>query len=84
MTTFDEVRAVLKDVLQLGPRADAMDRNTSLLGGIPEFDSAAVVSVVMALEDRFGFTIEDEEISADTFHTIGALSDFADRKLAAG
>jgi acyl carrier protein len=83
MATFDDVREVLRDVLQLGPRADGFDANTSLLGGIPEFDSAAVVSVVMALEDRFGFEIEDEEINADAFETVGTLTDFVDGKLAA-
>jgi len=84
MDSFNEIRNVLQEVLQLGDRARRMERGTQLLGGIPEFDSAAVVSVVMAVEDRFGLVVEDEEITAETFQTVGTLTDFVDRKLAAG
>ncbi len=83
MATIDNVRNILKDVLQLGPRADGLQETTSLFGSIPEFDSVAVVSVLTALEDRFGIMIEDDEISAETFETVGNLTRFVDNKLAA-
>ena len=82
MATIDNVRNILKDVLQLGPRADSLQESTSLFGSIPEFDSVAVVSVLTALEDRFGIMIEDDEISAETFETVGNLTRFVDNKLA--
>lgn len=82
MATIDDVKRILKDVLQLGPRADGFGQNTVLLGSIPEFDSYAVVTVVTALEEGFGFVVEDDEIDADTFATIGSLTAFVDRKLA--
>ena len=82
MATIDNVRSILKDVLQLGPRADSLQESTSLFGSIPEFDSVAVVSVLTALEDRFGIMIEDDEISAETFETVGNLTRFVDDKLA--
>jgi acyl carrier protein len=40
-----------------------------------------VVSVITAIEESFGVTIEDDEISAANFQTIGSLSDFVQRKL---
>ena len=83
MATIDNVRSILKDVLQLGPRADALQESTTLFGSIPEFDSVAVVTVLTALEDRFGIMIEDDEISADTFETVGNLTRFVDNKLSA-
>ena len=83
MATIDNVRNILKDVLQLGPRADDLQDTTSLFGSIPEFDSVAVVTVLTALEDRFGIMIEDDEISAETFETVGNLTRFVDTKLAA-
>jgi acyl carrier protein len=81
--TFDQVKAVLRDVLQLGPRADRLTRETQLLGSLPELDSMAVVTVITALEERFGITVEDDEISAETFATVGALADFVESKLSA-
>ena len=64
MATIDNIRNILKDVLQLGHRADGLNASTSLFGSIPEFDSVAVVTVLTALEDRFGILIEDDDISA--------------------
>ncbi len=83
MTTIDNIRNILKDVLQLGQRAQGFDAATSLFGSIPEFDSVAVVTVLTALEDRFGILIEDDDISAETFETVGNLTAFVDQKLAA-
>jgi acyl carrier protein len=51
-----------------------------LFGELPEFDSMAVVNVVTALEERFGIVVEDDEISAETFETVGALARFVDSK----
>ena len=82
MPTIDRVKAVLRDTLQLGDRADGLDAPTPLLGAIPEFDSMAVVTVLTALEDSFDFLVEDDEITAEIFTTVGSLTDFVDRKLA--
>ena len=81
MNTIEGVKRVLRDTLQLGARADAFDAGTALLGSLPELDSMAVVSVITAIEESFGVTIEDDEISAANFQTIGSLSDFVQRKL---
>ena len=81
MAIIDEVKLVLKDVLQLGEKADAIDKDTTLLGGIPEFDSMAVVGVVTALEETYGFIVDDDEIDAEVFETVGSLVEFVDRKL---
>jgi acyl carrier protein len=43
----------------------------------------AVVNVIAALEDRFGFTVDDDEISGDTFATLGSLVDFVAAKVPA-
>jgi acyl carrier protein len=74
-----EVRDVLRETLQLS-KSVQLTLDTQLLGSIPELDSMAVVSVLTALEDRFGFTIEDDEISAETFATFGSLVEFVESK----
>ena len=76
MEQQDVVRSVLRDVLSLGARADRLDRDSPLQGAVPELDSMAVAGVIAAIEDRFGITIDDDEISGATFATFGSLVDF--------
>ena len=80
MDTLVRVKHVLRDTLNLGDRAERLTPETPLLGGLPEFDSMAVVSVVTMLEDELGLTIDDDELSADVFATVGTLVDFVAKK----
>lgn len=82
MQNFDEVRDILSDVLSLGERKNFLTVNSGLLGSIPELDSMAVVNVITALEEHFGITVDDDEISARTFETLGSLTSFIEQKLA--
>ena len=77
---LDEVKGILGDALQLGDRADEWHAETPLLGNLPELDSMAVVNVIMALEDFYGFYVDDDEISAETFATLGSLTSFVESK----
>jgi acyl carrier protein len=83
MQIIDKVKLVLRDSLQLGDRVALFDAETPLFGSLPELDSMAVVNVVTALEERFGFEIEDDEINAETFETVGSLSAFVAGKMSA-
>lgn len=81
MAVEQEIRRILADVLQLGERANAFDSQTPLLGSVPEFDSMAVVAVIGAIEDNFGVIVEDDELEADVFATVGTLSAFVEAKV---
>jgi acyl carrier protein len=83
MQHFEDVRNILADVLALGERKASLDQDTALMGSLPELDSMAVVNVLTALEEHFGITIEDDEISAATFETLGSLTRFVEQKMAA-
>jgi acyl carrier protein len=83
MATIDDIKSVLRDTLQLGDRAQAFDASTELFGSLPELDSMAVVTVITAIEDRFDIIVDDDDISAETFETVGSLAEFVDGKLAA-
>jgi len=78
----EEVRNILSDVLSLGERRSSLNENSPLLGAIPELDSMAVVNVITALEEHFDITVDDDEISAKTFETVGSLVQFVEQKLA--
>lgn len=82
MQYLNEVKKILAHTLQLGPRAEAFNEHTPLLGSLPELDSIMVVNVLTALEERFDISIDDDEISADTFATLGSLALFVKQKLA--
>lgn len=76
MITLEDVIQLVVDVLQLGDRAQDFNESTQLLGVIPEFDSMAVVSVITAVEDNFGIVVDDDEITAEVFETLGSLHQF--------
>jgi acyl carrier protein len=41
----------------------------------------AVVTLLTTLEERFGISVDDDEISGDTFATLGSLTSFVSGKL---
>ncbi len=83
MDTRTEILRILDEVLSLGGRAMKFSAETPLLGAIPELDSMAVVTLITTLEDRFGIMVDDDEISGDTFATVGSVTDFVAGKLGA-
>ena len=81
MTTQQEVLSILDEVLSLKGRSSGFSSGTPLLGAMPELDSMAVVALLTTLEDRFGFSVGDDEIEGATFATVGSLVDFVEQKL---
>jgi len=81
MDSLAEVRNIVTDTLGLGGCGAELSADSALLGAIPELDSMAVINLITALEEHFGLTIADDEISAEVFDTLGSLSAFVDRKL---
>ena len=78
-----EILALLDEILSLNGRTATFTEATPLLGAIPELDSMAVVAVITGLEERFGVTVDDDEIDGATFATVGSLIEFVEAKLAA-
>jgi acyl carrier protein len=83
MENLTRIKKILRDTLNLGDRADRLTADSPLMGGLAEFDSMAVVSVITMIEDELGVTIEDDELSADIFATVGTLAEFVAQKAAA-
>jgi acyl carrier protein len=80
--TVDDLKSVLVDTLGIQDRAATIGASTQLLGSLPELDSLAVVELAQALEDHFGFVIDDSEFTGATFETVGTLAEFVERKRA--
>ena len=69
---------MLDDVLSLKGRGLGFNADTPLLGSVPELDSMAVVSVITAIEERFGVEVADDDIDGTVFATVGSLVDFVE------
>ena len=81
MVSLEELKAIVASILQIGDRLEDLGADAALLGGIPEFDSMAVVSVLTTIEESYGVVIDDDEVSAESFETLGSLLEFVNVKL---
>ncbi len=81
MDRLNQIKLILYSSLQIDEEHMPINVETPLLGSIPQFDSFAVVSLITAMEDSFGFIVEDEEIDATVFETVGSLLRFIETKL---
>jgi acyl carrier protein len=75
------VVAILRSALGVPDGTIAADPDTPLLGAIPEMDSMSVVAILLSIEEQYGITVDDEEIDADIFATVGSLTVFVESKL---
>ena len=80
MSDFDQVKEILGHALQIPERAAEFTESTELLGSVAELDSMAVVGVITALEEHYGFEVDDDEINAEVFETVGTLAAFVAEK----
>lgn len=83
MHTTEAVRTLVAATLQLGERGLLLRPDSPMLGALPELDSMAVMSLVTALESRFDIVVDDDDINARTFATLGSLSAYVDGKMQA-
>ena len=78
MSLASQITETVTEVLQLDYQ---IDQNTALLGGMAEFDSMAVVTVLTAIEEQYGIMIDDDEVDAAIFETVGTLICFVEQKI---
>ena len=81
IATLDEVKSVVVKTLGIEARAESLTADTGLIGNIPEFDSMAVLQIILALEEHFGITVKDEDVTSDLFDSLGTLSRFVEQNL---
>jgi acyl carrier protein len=75
VTLETRVCALLREVLAL-PATFPLERQTRLLGALAALDSVAVVTLLGDCEASFGFTVADDELSAEVFNSVGSLVDW--------
>lgn len=81
MIHLEKIKVLLDQTLSLNGRTSEWNADTHLLGAIPELDSLAVVHVITAIEKEFSIMIDDNDINADNFRTLGTLCTFVTSQL---
>ncbi len=78
--TFDDLKRILVDRVGLDEEkvVDDPDARFEDMG----LDSLAFVEIQLAMQQEYGFTIEDED--AQEITTVGAAIDYVNRRLQAG
>jgi acyl carrier protein len=74
--TLADVLDVVGTILGIEDRVGTFDAATPLFGTLPELDSLAVLELLTALEDRFGITVDDDEVTGGLLETAGSLHAF--------
>ena len=80
MNKLEQLNQLLADILELD--ISTFDADTELLGALPEFDSMAVVKVITAMEETFGIDVDDDDIDASLFETVGSLLEYIQKQTA--
>ncbi|MDD3609118.1 MAG: phosphopantetheine-binding protein [Halothiobacillaceae bacterium] len=75
------VHAVLCEALHLPEASLSIDPETPLLGALPELDSMGVVLVLTGLEARFNVHFADDDLDAEAFSSLGALTRFVAERI---
>lgn len=79
VTTAPTTRAVAEVLAHvLGGPLDRFGPDTELFGRLPELDSLALVELITASEDRFGFEFDEEDITFAVFATVQSLASHID------
>lgn len=73
MDTFEKIRALLAEQLDIDPEKIEMD--SDIMADF-EADSLDIVDMVMSLEDEFGIEVPDEAIEG--LRTVGDVVQFVD------
>lgn len=81
MAYIEKVKRIIADTLDIHDQIDSFDAETPLLGHIPELDSMAVVSIISEAEEQFDISMDDDEITAEAFETIGSFAALIERKM---
>jgi acyl carrier protein len=73
-----EIRSFLTEKFLFG-RSEALTDDVPLLGNV--IDSQGVIELIVFLQERFNVTVDDEEVTTDTFATLKTTVAFIEKKL---
>ena len=78
------VKAAIASALRLAVPPDELPDSEVLFGEGAGPDSVLALEMVFALEDEFGFEVDDDELRAELFDSVDALTAYVARKAREG
>jgi acyl carrier protein len=76
---IDDVKAIIVTIVGSDLSTENLDNDFQLAGNV--LDSMAVTNLILALEEYFGITFEDDDLSAEDFETIYTISKLVEKKV---
>ena len=73
------IRSFLTEKFLFGRNEALTDDGLPLLGNV--IDSQGVIELIVFLQERFNVTVDDEEVTTDTFATLKTTVAFIEKKL---
>ena len=74
------VKQVFTQALELDIEPDEIDDDEPLFGEGLGADSIASLKIVFALEEEFGFEVDDEDLQVELFNSVRTLSQYIAEK----
>lgn len=78
---LDRVLRLLRERLGVGDDGQPLGEDAGLLGHGIGLDSVEVLQLVAHIEEEFGLTIDDEDLDAEHFRTVGTVISFVQERL---
>ncbi|MBN1464150.1 acyl carrier protein [candidate division KSB1 bacterium] len=78
-TTKLEIKNLIQHTIDMNLTPEKLADDFKIAGDL--LDSMAVTNLILALEEYFGFTFSDEELSLETFSTFESLAAVVHKKL---
>jgi len=78
--TVERLIALLRRNVEAVPLPAAMDVSTGLLGEGIGLDSVEILKLVCAIEEEFSLTLDESELTATRFKSVGSLAGFIQEK----
>lgn len=75
------VKQAFVQALELDVDPDEIDDDEPLFGAGLGADSIASLKIVFALEEEFGFEVDDEDLQVELFHSVRTLSQYIAEKI---
>jgi len=77
------IKQLIVGTLGLEVAPEEIPDDETFFGDGTEIDSIAALEIIVAVEEEFGITVEDDELTADLFDSVATLEAYVAERLAA-
>lgn len=75
-----QIKCLIVTALELDVDPAEIPDDEALFGGGMDLDSMATLEIIAAIEEEFGITVEDAELTAELFESVEALAEYVATK----